>query len=105
MQADEEWNLIRPERQSTAVRATAGILRITLLFGFVAVAMALIVTPLLEGRTRPQIGQARFDGLDFTATGAISRSSNYTLRRSVLQQSPQALCVIYENGRRSGQCG
>ena len=104
MQADKEWDLIRPERQSSTVRASAGILRVTLLFGFAAVALALIATPYLEGKTRMQVGQARFDGLDYTSTGSIARGSSYTLRRSVLQKTPQSICVISENGARSGQC-
>lgn len=104
MQADEEWDLIRPERPSPAARAGAGILRVTLLFGLVAVAIALIATPFLDNRGRLQLGQMRFDGLDFTATGSIGRNGNYTLRRSVLQESPQSICVIHANGRRSGEC-
>lgn len=104
MQADKEWDLIRPERQSSAVRASAGILRVALLFGFAAIALALIATPYLEGKTRMQVGQVRFGGLDYTSTGSIGRGSSYTLRRSVLQKSPQSVCVISENGARSGQC-
>lgn len=104
MQADKEWDLIRPERQSSAVRASAGILRVALLFGFAAIALALIATPYLDGKARIQVGQARFDGLDYTPTGSIHRNSSYTLRRSVLQQSPQSVCVISESGVRSGQC-
>ncbi|WP_340040517.1 hypothetical protein [Aminobacter sp. Piv2-1] len=104
VQADKEWDLIRPERQSSASRARAGILRVTLLFGLVAVALALIVTPMLEQRIRPQIGQLRFDGLDYTATGSIRRNIGYTVRRSVLQGSPQSVCIIRDNGLRSGAC-
>lgn len=104
MQADKEWDLIRPERPSAAARASAGILRVTLLFGFVAIAIALFATPYLADQTRPMIGQAGYDGLDFTSTGSIGRGSNYTLRRSVLQQSPNSVCVIRENGARLGDC-
>lgn len=104
MQADEEWNLIRPGRQSPAARASAGILRVTLLFGLVAVALALITTSFLDQRSRLQFGQMTFDGLDFTATGSIGRNNSYTVRRSVLQETPQSICVIRANGARSGQC-
>lgn len=104
MQADEEWNLIRPARQSPAARAGAGILRVTLLFGLVAVALALVATSFLDQNSRLQLGQMRFDGLDFTTTGSIGRNNNYTLRRSVLQETPQSICVIHANGTRSGQC-
>nr|WP_109578345.1 hypothetical protein [Aminobacter sp. AP02] len=104
MQADKEWDLIRPERQSSTVRAGAGMLRVALLFGFAAIALALVATPYLEGKTRMQAGQVRFDGLDYTTTGSIGRSSSYTLRRSVLQKTPQSVCIISESGVRSGQC-
>jgi hypothetical protein len=104
MQADKEWDLIRPERSSPVVRARAGILRVALLFGFVAIALTLFATPFLADRTRPLLNQVRFDGLDYTATGSISRNSSYTLRRSVLQDTPQSVCVINDNGLRSGQC-
>ncbi|GAA4120463.1 hypothetical protein ACFFTN_07050 [Aminobacter aganoensis] len=104
MQADKEWDLIRPERQSSTARASAGILRLTLLFGFAAVALTLIATPYLADRMRPSIGQARLDGLDYFSTGSVGRNVSYTLRRSVLQDTPQSVCVIRDNGRRSGQC-
>lgn len=104
MQADKEWDLIRPERYSRASEAGIGILRITLLFGFAAIALALIATPYIEGRSRSQYGQGMFGGLDLTSTGSISRNSNYTLRKSVLQKSPDAVCIILENGARRGDC-
>jgi hypothetical protein len=104
MQADNEWDLIRPARSSSTARARAGILRVALLFGFVAIALTLFATPFLEDKTRPLIGQVRFDGLDYTTTGSVNRNSTYTLRRSVLQDTPQSVCVINGNGQRSGQC-
>ncbi len=104
MQADKEWDLIRPERQSSASRASAGILRFTLLFGLGAVALALILTPLIDRKMRPQIGQMRFDGIDYTATGSIGRNNSYTLRRSVLQETPRTICVIRANEPRGGRC-
>ncbi|MDR7224820.1 hypothetical protein [Aminobacter aminovorans] len=104
MQADNEWDLIRPERSSSAARARAGILRVALLFGFIAIALTLFATPFLEDKTRPLLNQVRFDGLDYTATGSVNRNASYTLRRSVLQDTPQSVCVIKDNGQRSGQC-
>ena len=74
-----------------------GALRIALLFGSAAVALALIAVPLLEGR-----GSDRLAGL--MSTGSIGTGETYTIRRSVLQSSPDAVCVIRSDGTRSGDC-
>jgi hypothetical protein len=89
MSLDRDWDSIRPDRSFSAVHAGMGILRITLLFGSAAVALALIATPLLDS-----IG----------STGSIGHRGTYTLRRSVLQPLPSSVCVIRDNGKRSGDC-
>lgn len=83
--------------------AGAGILRVTLLFGFVAVALALILTPLAENRTRTAVASYSPLGLDRLTTGSTSGMRTYTVRRSVLQQ-PGAVCVIRSDGSRTGDC-
>ncbi|TIU59831.1 MAG: hypothetical protein E5W25_32140, partial [Mesorhizobium sp.] len=80
-----------------------------LLFGSAAVALALIAMPLLDSRTRLQSGRADFaGGLDTMSTGSIGNTGpigrTYTLRRSVLQPLPSSVCVIRDNGKRSGDC-
>jgi hypothetical protein len=115
MSLDRDWDSIRPDRSFRA--AGMGILRITLLFGSAAVALALIAAPLLDSRTRLQSGRADFaGGLDrmstgsiggtgsIGSTGSIGRRETYTLRRSVLQPLPTSICVIRDNGKRSGDC-
>ena len=106
MSLDDDWDAIRPERGVRAVNAGMGLLRITLLFGSAAVALALIAVPLLdkEGDGRQQIARDTFIGLDTMSTGSIGRSDTYTIRRSVLQPSPESVCLIRANGRRSGDC-
>lgn len=79
-----------------------GILRITLLFGAAAVAMALIAAPLLESRSGSAL--ARNAGVDMMSTGSIGGTTSHTIRRSVLQSSPDAVCIIRANGARSGDC-
>jgi hypothetical protein len=79
-----------------------GALRITLLFGAAAVALALIATPLLDSRNRSAF--ARNAGVDLMSTGSIGGTTNYTIRRSVLQSSPDAVCIIRSDGARSGDC-
>jgi hypothetical protein len=78
-----------------------GALRITLLFGAAAVALALIAAPLLESRSG---SLARNTGVDMMSTGSIGGATSYTIRRSVLQSSPDAVCIIRSDGARSGDC-
>lgn len=101
MSLDKDWDAIRPDR-SRAASAGMGILRVTLLFGSAAVALALIATPYLDGLRSQSDGLA--GGLDMTSTGSIGRRDTYTLRRSVLQPLPSSVCVIRANGKRSGDC-
>ncbi|WP_315924958.1 hypothetical protein [Mesorhizobium sp. SP-1A] len=103
LDAMRDWDAVRPARTFRAADAGMGLLRVTLLFGSAAIALALIVTPLLEGRMRQPGGIAYAPGLDMTATGSIGRST-YTLRRSVLQPSADSVCIISDDGRRSGDC-
>jgi hypothetical protein len=111
MSLDRDWDSIRPDRNYSAANAGMGILRITLLFGSAAVALALIATPFLDSRMRLQSARADFaGGLDtmntgsIGSTGSIGHRDTYTLRRSVLQPLPSSICVIRDNGKRSGDC-
>lgn len=117
MSLDRDWDSIRPDRNYSAANAGMGILRITLLFGSAAVALALIATPFLDSRMRLQSARADFaGGLDtmntgsigsagsIGSTGSIGHRGTYTLRRSVLQPLPSSICVIRDNGKRSGDC-
>ena len=103
MSLDRDWDSIRPERSFRAADAGMGILRITLLFGSAAVALALIATPFLDSRTRLQ-SDGFAGGTDTMSTGSIGHRNTYTLRRSVLQPLPNSVCVIRGNGRSSGDC-
>ncbi|CAN0655270.1 hypothetical protein R2G56_18960 [Nitratireductor aquimarinus] len=83
-----------------------GALRIALLFGTAAVALALFLTPVVEKSTRSKIAQvgAPF-GIDPITTSSTKRQDrSYTIRRSVLQPSRNATCIIHQDGRRSGDC-
>lgn len=105
MNPETEWEMARVSRESRFGEAGMGALRVALLFGSAAVALALLVTPFAESHTRSRISRATFPpGLDFTSTGTIAPGGNYTIRRSVLQASPEAVCVIRDSGARSGNC-
>ncbi|TPM37933.1 hypothetical protein [Mesorhizobium sp. B2-3-4] len=103
MSLDRDWDSIRPDRGFRAADAGMGVLRVALLFGSAAVALALIATPFLDSQTRSQTARDDFPGLDMTATGSITHRSTYTVRRSVLQD-PGGVCIIRSDGQSSGDC-
>ncbi|WP_309085577.1 hypothetical protein [Chelativorans sp.] len=91
------------DRRETMARLGMGVIRVTLLFGSAAIAIALILTPLLDRRTRDVAGY----GIDPLTTGSVPQSTgggNFTVRRSVLQPSPDAVCVIRDDGTMVGSC-
>lgn len=100
----DDWDAIRPDRRARAIGAGMGLLRVTLLFGSAIVALALLAVPVLDNyNDRQEIARGGLIGVDTTMTGSISRSNTYTIRRSVLQSSPDSVCVIRAN-RHSGDC-
>lgn len=92
---------IPPLRFDNATSAGIGALRLALLFGSAVIALALIAVPMLAGRDQSIRGGPV--GLDMMSTASIG-SDAYTVRRSVLQPAPEAVCIIRSNGDRSGKC-
>jgi hypothetical protein len=103
MNPEAEWENLRGARASL-FGAGVGALRVALLFGSAAVAFALIIAPIAEKQTRRFIAAGPQAGLDMTSTGSVPYRGSYTVRRSVLQPGPDAVCIIRDNGRRSGAC-
>ena len=101
MTPEEEWNAIRSQRTPLFGAAGMSMLRIALLFGSAAVALALILAPMADRYSKTQIVGA--GGLDFIATGSVGQPGAYTIRRSVLQ-APGSVCIIDSTGRHSGGC-
>ena len=104
--ADDEWDLARNDRSSRFSNAGMGAVRVALLFGSAAIALALIAVPMLDGEPRSYSAQSGTlpEGVDPVSTGSIGYGGRYTLRKSVLQPSPDSVCVIRDNGMRSGDC-
>ncbi|PRD40942.1 hypothetical protein C5748_24060 [Phyllobacterium phragmitis] len=85
--------------------ARSGALRIALLFGSAAIALALILVPILNNRSNDVASQTLFpSGVDSISTGSIRNSRAYTVRKSVLQASPQTVCIIHSDGTKSDDC-
>lgn len=102
---EKEWAVARNSSPKMGASAAAGILRLTLLFGSAAVALALFAAPFASRYVESAPGPwAAYAGLDSMATGSAGYEGTYVLRRSVLQASPTAICVIRDNGTRAGDC-
>ena len=103
--SDNEWDNIQEAHEPGLKEAGSGALRVTLLFGSAAVAFALFLVPILN-RNDPFSFGTRLTGqsLDRMSTGSVSQKSTYVVRRSVLQKSPNSICVIRVNGGKSGDC-
>lgn len=82
-----------------------GVLRVTLLFGSAAVALSILGASYLDSQLGQRFASADPQaGLDMMSTGSIGRTSTYTVRRSVLQPGPDSVCIIRDNGVRTGAC-
>ena len=102
MHPEKDWDMMRNERGALLGGTGTGVVGVALLFGSAAIALALIAAPIAENYVQPQF--AGLEGLDRTVTGSTGRPRAYTIRKSVLQSSPDAVCIIRENGIRSGDC-
>lgn len=81
--------------------ASSGSLRVALLFGAGTIALALLVAPFVENRSRHELARGNLDRM---STGSVPTGGSYTIRRSVLQTTPNSVCIIRPNGSRSGDC-
>jgi hypothetical protein len=108
---DEQfWKTVREKRQETYRSGRTGALNIALLFGTAVIALALIVTPMLASHDdRNKIASVKQD-FDMLTTGSIQKQPSttttdadgkrYTIRRSVLQDTPGSVCIVqgYNSG-------
>lgn len=86
---------------------SAGILRVTLLFGSAAVALTLILVPIADRHaSQRSVASVPSQGVDMMSTGSITArgGDRYTIRRSVLQPDANAVCIIRDTGERTGAC-
>ncbi|MBL0374686.1 hypothetical protein JJB09_21975 [Rhizobium sp. KVB221] len=81
-----------------------GAVNMALLFGTAAIALSLILTPLLT--TDKDRMEASTMGYDDIKTGSIptedGKIKRYTIRRSVLQDNPGEVCIIDQDRNRNG---
>lgn len=104
MSSDDDWDLINPPVRG--LRETGmGLIRLALLFGVIAAAFALILVPIVDDSPRSYTARGELPpGVDNFTTGSTKRNDTYTIRRSVLQRSPESRCIIHLSGQREGDC-
>ena len=106
MSLRDEWE--EPHRNRGGIFSDFGMgaLRVALLFGSAAVGLALVLTPLAESQVERMAYSSYTSRLDTMATGTVGPRANgtYTVRRSVLQPSRSSVCIIRDNGMRTGDC-
>lgn len=103
MLTDDEWSLIRAFKDVASPASGPGPLRLALLAGAVAIVAAVALTPMVA---RKAMSIARAGNIDPVTTGSIQKApgSTYTIRRSVLQDTPDSVCIIRANGASDGDC-
>jgi hypothetical protein len=81
------------------------VLNLSLLFGTAVIALTLILTPMLSSKSDKRMLANTPIDYDNISTGSIpsgGAAKRYTVRRSVLQEMPGAVCIIDADGSRSG---
>ncbi len=101
---ENDWRAERGEQREAGVMQGWSPIHVALMFGAAAVAMALVLTPVFDRGTEGYLASA--DNVDRMTTGSTARRGTqvYTIRKSVLQPSPDSVCVIRSNGVRHGEC-
>lgn len=103
MNNSEEWDEFRTRDQATNSAGWTAI-RVSLLFGSLAIALALVVTPLVSGKYGQRLVRSA-TGIDGITTATTrDKDKTYRMRRSVLQKSPSSVCVILPDGSYRGEC-
>lgn len=102
METERDWHIVRRDDQFDLKDAGMGLLRFALLFGICAVVLALLAVPLLHKKSRDWMTAG--SQVDPIRVGSTDAGKVYTVRKSVLQPSPNSVCIIRPNGTRSGDC-
>lgn len=106
MNNSDFWTTVRGRQDVSGRPVRTGALRAALLFGTVAIAVATIVVPLVSSHGRHEMA-LRDAGYDAIVTGSIRPAAAtriYTVRRSITQPMPEALCIIDGAGHHEGEC-
>ena len=96
--SEEFWKTVRVRQRTTYKSGRTGALNVALLFGTAVIALSLIVTPMLAGRDNQKRLAHVQEDFDMISTGSIKpadrSSKHYTIRRSILQETPGSVCIV-----------
>jgi hypothetical protein len=98
---EDFWKAARTRERSSIKSGRTGVLNIALLFGTAAIALSLALTPMLASKTDRKTLAFEPADYDMMTTGSIPKGDpgkRYTIRRSVLQETPGSVCIIDGNG-------
>ncbi len=102
------WTTVMDRDPVEAQPKRFGAVRVALLFGTAAIAVAAILTPILADRSPSARIAWAPDQFDDITTGSIPQRSKtttvYTVRKSILQDNPGSLCIIRNDGKKTGDC-
>lgn len=106
MRDNDFWTAVREKGGAREPIGSAGALRAALIFAAVVIVTALIAGPMLGSGSHRLIAERSHGDYDTLTTGSVPSAAErtYTLRRSITQPMPDALCIIDENGNRHGDC-
>ena len=106
MSEQQIWKKMREEARSDIPVKKTGALNAALLFGLAGLAFAMIVTPMVSGPKGDSLfADAAMPEFDNIVTGSVKKSDGprqYVIRRSILQDMPDTVCIIDDDGAQSG---
>jgi hypothetical protein len=96
---------VRQSRRAASRSGRVGAVNVALLFAVAAMAVSLVLTPVLSDHSSTAQLASQPD-LDTMSTGSIPATRDagkrYTIRRSILQETPGSVCIV---GAASGDGG
>ncbi|MBB4955726.1 hypothetical protein H4S14_003719 [Agrobacterium vitis] len=94
---------VRQSRRAASRSGRIGAINVALLFAVAAVAVSLVLTPMLSESTGTTQLASQPEPLDSMSTGSIPSTHDdagkrYTIRRSILQETPGSVCIVGSGG-------
>lgn len=93
---EKEWAAVHARQSKAGAAFAAGLVRLTLLFGSAALAVAFFIAPLK--------GDPEFGRIDVMTASFIGDDSSRILHRDGIGRSAASICVIRANDTRAGNC-
>ena len=101
---EDFWKTVEGRQSYSNKSRRTGVLNVALLFGTAVIALSLIVTPMLAGKSSTRVAQFN-DNYDMISTGSIKKTDagkTYSIRRSITQPMPEMPCVVIGYSNESG---